>query len=341
MNRACRAGFGTYKDYPVNAVEVLRSSSLGWLLSRTAGRIRDSLRGVVVAAGHGGGSLDFSRKDAATINREFLEWLSTCGDRPFFAFLNYFDAHDPYLQPDGDVRRYLAGPLSGAQIAMLRDWQKLDKSTLKPAEITLAQDAYDECIAALDGALGNLIGELKRRRLLDRTVIIVTSDHGEQFGEHGGFGHGFSLFQPEVHVPLLVIGPGRVPEGRVVREPVSLRDVPATVVDLIGTAEGAPFPGASLAATWKERASAGSGPTSTPLSELKAEGEYGSLHGQSTAKGMIQAIAVDQRVYIRHQDGTEELYDLSSDPAESYDQSDLEEARPRLEECRRILEHMN
>ena len=117
---------------------------------------------------------------------------------------------------------------------MLRDWQKLDKDSLSPTDIQLARDAYDDCIASLDHDLGRLIAELQTRGLLEKTLLILTADHGEQFGEHGKFGHGLSLYEPEVHVPMLMISPGRVPRGRVVREAVSLRDVPATVVDLLG-----------------------------------------------------------------------------------------------------------
>ena len=106
--------------------------------------------------------------------------------------------------------------------------------------------------------------------MLDQTLVILTADHGEQFGEHGGFGHGMSLYEPEVHVPLLVIFPGRVPEGQVVREAVSLRDIPATVVDLIGGLDGSPFPGRSLTRTWNGSPPEEPQASNTPLSELDA-----------------------------------------------------------------------
>ena len=67
-----------------------------------------------------------------------------------------------------------------------------------------------------------MIDELGRRGILDQTLLILTADHGEQFGEHGGYGHGLSLYEPEIHVPLLIAFPDRVPAGLVVREDVSL-----------------------------------------------------------------------------------------------------------------------
>ena len=79
--------------------------------------------------------------------------------------------------------------------------------------------------------------------------MIITSDHGESFGEqHGVFGHGTSLYQPQLHVPLVIVPPARrrggaSPSPRVVTETVSLRDLPATIVDLLDLEAGSPFPG--------------------------------------------------------------------------------------------------
>ncbi|MGP0068546.1 MAG: sulfatase-like hydrolase/transferase [Isosphaeraceae bacterium] len=157
-------GFDTYRDFPVTPAEVFRASSLGWFLAQRTGRLRDELR-FLTGAGSPSIALDFSRKDAATINREFLEWLSRWGGAPFFAFLNYFDAHDPYLTPEGGVRPFETGSRSRADLMMLRDWQKLDKKALNPSQIALARDAYDDCIVSLDRELGRLIDESCRSAL--------------------------------------------------------------------------------------------------------------------------------------------------------------------------------
>ncbi len=79
--------------------------------------------------------------------------------------------------------------------------------------------------------------------------MIITSDHGEAFGDHGFFGHGYSVYLDEIGVPLVILSPD-APAGRVVDSPVSLRDLPATVVDQLGLSAGSPFPGRSLAAYW-------------------------------------------------------------------------------------------
>ena len=199
--------------------------------------------------------MDTDRKDAAVVNREFLDWLSTRGqpERPFFTFLNYYDAHYPYQLTPGRMHRFGAVAIDDAARDMIQRWSFLDKTTLSPKEIAFGIDSYDECIADLDEQLGVLFDELERRGILERTWLIVTSDHGESFGEHSGvFCHGTSLYQTEVHVPLLIVPPGGGTAKRIVKETVSLRDLAATVVDVLGLAAGSPFPGESLARLWKE-----------------------------------------------------------------------------------------
>ena len=107
--------------------------------------------------------------------------------------------------------------------------------------------AYDDCIADLDEQLGILIDELDRRRVLEQTWLIVTADHGESFGEHAGvYCHGASLYETELHVPLVVIPPGGSVAKQTAKEAVSLRDLAATIVGLVGWRAGSPFPGESL-----------------------------------------------------------------------------------------------
>ena len=133
----------------------------------------------------------------------------------------------------------------------IADWYYIDKLRLPPSYINLARDCYDSCLGYLDERLGELFGELKRRGILDRTLVIVTSDHGEGLGEHNLFFHGESLYRPEIRVPLLIVLPGQN-QPAIVRETVSLRDLPATIVDLTGQGTRAPFPGRSLARLWRD-----------------------------------------------------------------------------------------
>ena len=113
----------------------------------------------------------------------------------------------------------------------------------------MARDCYDDCIAYLDEQLGRLLGELERRGLLAETDVIITSDHGEAFGDHGIMGHSLQRQPRRDPRPAGDHLRRTRRRARVVR-PVSLRDLPATVVDRLGLAEGSPFPGRSLAAYW-------------------------------------------------------------------------------------------
>ena len=201
-------------------------------------------------------SFDTDRKGAAEVNREFLGWLAsrTQPQRPFFAFLNYFDAHYPYLLPPARLHRFGTEPSDSYHRILIQHWWDMDKTNISPDGIAFATDAYDDCIADLDEQVGKLVDQLDRRGVLKDTWLIITADHGESFGEHPGvFVHGGSLFDTELHVPLLFIPPGTSFPAKRVSDPVSLRDLAATIVDLTGTAPGSPFPGDSLTRYWGGR----------------------------------------------------------------------------------------
>ena len=113
-------GFLHYEDVAVCLVEILRSSDMGRsLISKVAPSIFTRDRPYAY----------FNRKDAATVNHDMLSWLdSQPKGRPFFAFLNYFDAHDPYITAEGAPRHFGLRPETGEEIAALRDWLHVDKS---------------------------------------------------------------------------------------------------------------------------------------------------------------------------------------------------------------------
>ncbi|MHC5544646.1 sulfatase-like hydrolase/transferase, partial [Singulisphaera rosea] len=178
------------------------------------------------------------RKDAAALNREFTGWLSRRREprRPFFAFLNYYDAHAPYLPPQGNPPRFGPGPRTMGDFHILVGlWETVDKARLGPHYQQLIRDSYDNCLAYLDRQLGELFETLRTRGVLENTVVIITSDHGEELGEHGLFEHGESLYRPEIRVPLLVLPARAEAEAPVVvKTPVSLLDLSATIVDMAG-----------------------------------------------------------------------------------------------------------
>jgi arylsulfatase A-like enzyme len=151
------------------------------------------------------------RKEAAVVNHEFLDWMARRRqpERPFFAFLNYFDAHYPYELPATAIHRFGVRPEDDPESNPIQDWLPLIQRGLSEKQVAALRDAYDDCVADLDEQLGRLFDELERRAVLDRTWVIITGDHGESFGEHPHvFLHGASLYQTELHVPLVIIPPG-------------------------------------------------------------------------------------------------------------------------------------
>ena len=260
------------------------------------------------------------RKDAADINEDFLDWLSKQEKgRPFFAFINFFDAHSPYLLPE-DCGHSFGHVETAAELAVLQNWETRPKQNIPENERTLVSDAYDDCLTYLDSQIGKLIDELERRGVLDNTLVIITSDHGEELGEHRLYGHGKSLYSQELHVPLMILAPGNRAAGRIVAEPVSLRDLPATIVDLLGASADSPFPGNSLARCWEPGQGEHDQSATAVLSEVALREKVSKNQNRAPAwRGPMASVVAHGKSYICNADGREELYDLLSDPADSRD----------------------
>src|SRR5262245_39305230 len=141
----------------------------------------------------------FARKPAPVVTSQFLDWQARHPGRPFFAFLNYFDAHEEYELPDEFRNRFSKSPKRF--------------------------DVYDGGIAYIDLSVDSLLTELDRRGVLDNTIVVIAADHGEYFGQHRMFGHGNGLHRPVLNVPLMMIWRGRVPAGARNETLVSLRDL--------------------------------------------------------------------------------------------------------------------
>ncbi len=280
------------------------------------------------------------RKPASRVNSEFTRWLDRRSQpaRPFFVFLNYLDAHTPYLLPPGSEHRF--GPKMGPsddEMQLLVSWDLIDKVNLPPRIVSAACDAYDNCIAYLDDQLRVLFDDLHSRKILDRTLVIVVSDHGEGLGEHFLYMHGESLYRTEISVPLLILPQSPRVGGSVVKETVSLRDIPATIIDLVGLAAGSPFPGRSLARFWS-----GHSLKSFPAEDLGALSELASPNpqdpnqGRSPAyRGPLVSISEGGFVYIRNErDGHEELFDEGNDPRELMNRARDDSMQPVLRRLR-------
>jgi arylsulfatase A-like enzyme len=288
------------------------------------------------------------RKEARTVNREFLDWLGRRQpDRPFFAFLNYFDAHWPYRLPAERIHRFGVGPKNNRQKTLIQDWWSLDKHGVSQQELSFIYDSYDDCIANLDEEIGRLFDELDRRKDLEQTWVIIVSDHGESFGEHPGiFCHGTSLYQTELHVPLLIIAPAGKASKRIVAETVSLRDLTSTIIEVVGLKARSPFPGESLARFWS---GSGAQPTidstagsAQALSEVVPNDamnpDPSSLPERSWPLG---ALIERGWSYIRREgDAREELFHLPEDGNEQRNLAADPSARSTIERMRAALSRL-
>lgn len=295
-------GFAEYHDYPRTLGQFVSNSTL-------LRKIGDNftLRRWLQNDEH------LNRVTADDLNARFFTWLDRAPQQSFFVFLNFFDAHEPYLPPPPFERKFGAGRRDGKHSPLHHaQWNPAWPSReLTPQQLREEQDAYDEAIAYLDDRIGALMDGLASRNLLDRTLVVITSDHGEEFAEHRVLEHGYSMYRAGLQVPLLMRWPGTVPVTRI-RTPVSLVDVGATILDLVGRqAPGAPLPGRSLAAHWM-RADVPPAPVISTLTRPP-----GSLpEWYPIAKGDMHSVIWRGFHWILNGDGTEELYDLANDANE-------------------------
>jgi arylsulfatase A-like enzyme len=330
-------GFDTYVDLPckleVSLSATLLNSSLGGHLLKLARRLGLPVRD----------DLGFEERHPAPEivdrGRAWLEHVrrrndeSTGPDRPFFLFLNFMDAHGPYLPAPHVSRRFWTDPIPDRSRAVPQaGWLALQaRDTAAPDrrpglqreldEVTRRLgDLYDDCLLGLDGDIGRFLGDLRGRGLLDNTWVVITADHGEHLGEHGRFGHVSTLYNELTRVPLVLIPPmGRDPggvdphaalRGRRVGVPVSHRDLPATLTELLDPQTRGPFPGRSLASRWGRGTPGPPGPVISQLEEQSMMGE--DVHPDHVVT--LDSLVSDDHILIRLSDGPPELYRRREDP---------------------------
>jgi len=294
-------GFVRYEDYQIDLTVLWSTSNLTRFL---VNRVNTPSRHRILVNG----------TSANLIRERFLGWQQSIGERPFFAFLNFFDAHAPYGAPAPFDTLFLG---RRPRFYDVDNWEQRD--SVQQAEL---RAGYDQAITWLDSQIGALMADLRQRGVLDRTFIVITSDHGEEFGEHGFSNHGVSLHTTQTHVPLLFILPGAVSAQRV-GEYVTLRDLAATIADVTGLPRGS-VPGNSFTRYWTPSVAAnGEDPDTSPiLSEVAGQAKLRSWY--PAAHGTMHAIIRGNLRYTARDGGGEWLYDLRRDPLEKTDLSKSE-----------------
>lgn len=270
-------------------------------------------------------------RNAEEINAEVFSVLdrAQASGRPFFLFANYMDAHDPYLPPapydelvPGKDERFVSMKFHSIAAAIL-----IDRKPISEPDRQHMLSQYDGAIAYLDAQLERLVEALKERGLYDDTLLIVLSDHGEVFGDKGLFGHAVSLYQDQIHVPLVIKLPASDRVG-VVTQIASLVDVLPTVLDGLGLAALEDLHGRSLLG-------APAAASRSVISEHYRPGhslEWGDWFG-----GTQRALISESLKLIASEDPEKiELFDLASDPAERRDLSGAAEEPGRI-----LLDRLN
>jgi arylsulfatase A-like enzyme len=233
-----------------------------------------------------------------------LAWIERQRDRRFFLFLHTYEVHTPYAAP----------PEYAALFRDVPPGLEPDPRLAPHRQPAL----YDRGIRYLDDQLAAFVRGLEALGVLEDTLLVVTSDHGEEFYEHGFFAHGATLFEETVRVPLVLRGPG-VARGRRVAEPVTLLDVMPTVLELAGVPAPAGLAGRSLAPLARgEPAQAEPRPVFS-----EAWLPYGlAPHGKQPVDQPTYAVRLGARKLVRYRAGDGhryEYYDLARDPGERED----------------------
>ena len=276
-------------------------------------------------------NFDMVYRRAADINREVFSLLGKVksNDR-FFLFINYMDAHDPYIPPSpfdtlypGKDETFTFAHYNALHEKVLKLERKI---TEKEHHHMISQ--YDGGIAYIDFQIGKLIARLKELDLYGNCIIVITSDHGETFGERNLMGHGNSAYQNLVHIPLLVKYPN-VRTGNIYNEVVSVVDLMPTVLDVSGFKVPEHVQGQSLLKLEFE-----SGKSRNVISESFPNGYLISWHPRFNR--VERAIFSGQYKFISSTKGKRELYNISKDPNETEnlykeDDSTSKEIETRLE----------
>ncbi|MFN7919032.1 MAG: sulfatase [Bryobacteraceae bacterium] len=200
--------------------------------------------------------------DSAAINRAVFPWLERHRAEPFFLYLHATDPHAPYRPPAEFERKYANPadtPAFNREYGIMRDRRQYGggavvgrqeftaKGVNADAWIRRAIDRYDAEVEHNDRSFELLIDKLRQLRILDDTLVVFVSDHGEEFLDHGWTGHGHSLYEELTHVIWALWNPKWIPQGKRIKEPVQLIDVMPTLLDLAGVPAGGILQGVSVA----------------------------------------------------------------------------------------------
>jgi arylsulfatase A-like enzyme len=270
-------------------------------------------------------------QDGKTVRRA-LEWAQkqTQG-QPFFLWVHLFGGHGPYYN-GGDYADRVLDPGYEGPVGP-KKWQlnriMTERIPLGPRDIHHLDALYDAAVTGTDRQAGTLLDGLRAAGKLDRTLIVLTADHGEELYDHNQYlYHACSVFQTGLHVPLGIVAPGLVAGGGRVPQRVELIDITPTLLSLVDAVAPAEMHGASLVPYLERPGGGGAG--------KPAFSEYGSTRIRTVARGSwklienpdgIDPVCIPDAPPHHYPIGKAELYDLAADPMET---KNLAATRPDL-----------
>jgi arylsulfatase A-like enzyme len=252
----------------------------------------------------------FNEFNAHQLNEQVYHWFAHRSDRPFFLLVHYDDAHDSYEVPSPYDHIY--GPVSEDAKRLLPE-AKYSRVRLTAGQRESVIAAYDGSLRFIDSQVGELLRFLQQSPEWSNTYIIMTSDHGEAFGEHNAYTHGWDLYREVLHVPLVVVGPG-VPAGVRIKDTASTRKIFPTVLQWSGMKQPVLLQ-RSLSRMW--------GSHYVPvLPEEPTVSEFLDPGPPTVARGLI-SVTTREWHFIYYADHQSRLFHWPSDPLEQHDVAEL------------------
>lgn len=269
---------------------------------------------------------------AARTTEKVLEWLDAreADAEPFFVFVNYLEPHTPYRPPAAFRQRFLPQDADPIAVQEVMGWEtprefgyilKVPGMEISEEQFEILDALYDAEVAYQDTRFGELIEGLESRGLLDDTVLVVVADHGEQLGEHGMLDHKMSLYEENVHVPLILRYPAVVPAGARIEAQVQSNDIFPTLLELSGIDhESAPgskhLPLRDGDGVGRLYAFVDMARPTVFMAMMERQWPGANVRAFDRS---IRAVQGPRFKYIRASDGERRLYDVSADPLEQQD----------------------
>ncbi len=264
--------------------------------------------------------------EAPVLNKKVANWLTTQKGKgeSFFLWVHYMDVHEPYI-PGKKYRDVVDPSIDMDEDEMFALFKNvlLKRDVSNQDMVELLRKLYLAGVRKVDDSVREFFGILEDANLLNESVVIITSDHGDEFGEHGGLSHDGKMYSELVDVPLIIFDPA-LSEGRVYEKLVSTIDVPPTIIKLFGFDPVDRFQGSSL----------------LPIEDYPIKGVNGesiSKYGEKE-KGDEKPVYFyregDLKIIYRETNDSWEMYDLKVDPKE---QNNIVNVSPAAEEMKKKL----